>query len=43
VLYEVKKDAKGAIESWEKFLAVSPPGEDRERVAKLIQEARAKR
>jgi len=43
VLYEVKKDTAGAIKSWERFLAVAPPGEDRERVAKLIQDARAKR
>jgi tetratricopeptide (TPR) repeat protein len=43
VLYEVKKDTAGAIKSWEKFLAIAPPGEDRERVAKLIQDARAKR
>ena len=41
VLYEVKKDAPGAIQSWEKFLAVSPAGEDRERVQKMIAEARA--
>lgn len=43
VLYEAKQDTSGAIESWEKFLAVSPPGEDRERVTKLIEEARARR
>lgn len=43
VLYEAKQDAAGAIKSWEKFLAVAPPGEDRDRVTKLIQEARAKR
>ncbi len=43
VLYEVKKDTAGAIASWERFLAVAPPGEDRERVAKLIQDARAGR
>ena len=43
VLYEVKNDTAGAIKSWEKFLTVAPPGEDRDRVAKLIQDARAKR
>ena len=43
VLYEAKKDTPGAIKAWEKFLAVSPPGEDRERGARLIQDARAKR
>ena len=41
VLYEVRKDAAGAIRSWEQFLAVSPPGEDRERVVQMIAAARA--
>ncbi len=41
VLYEAKQDVAGAIRSWEKFVAVGPPGEDRERVTKLIAEARA--
>jgi tetratricopeptide (TPR) repeat protein len=41
VLYEVRKDLPGAIKSWERFVAVSPPGEDRERVVKMIAEARA--
>jgi cytochrome c-type biogenesis protein CcmH/NrfG len=43
VLYEVKKDAAGAISSWEKFVSLAPPGEDRDRVAKMIGEIRAKR
>lgn len=43
VLYEAKQDTAGAIKAWEKFLAVSPPGEDRERVQTLIRDARAKR
>jgi len=43
VLYETKKDAAAAIRSWEKFVALAPPGEDRERVTKMISEARAKR
>jgi tetratricopeptide (TPR) repeat protein len=43
VLYEIKKDTGGAIRSWEKYVAVSPPGEDRDRVAKMIREAQAKR
>jgi tetratricopeptide (TPR) repeat protein len=43
VLYEAKKDPAAAIRSWEKFLAVAPPGEDRDRVAKMISEARGKR
>jgi cytochrome c-type biogenesis protein CcmH/NrfG len=41
LLYEVKKDVPGAIKSWEKFIAVAPPGEEREHVAKRIAEARA--
>ena len=41
VLYEVKKDAPGAIQSWEKFLAVTPPGEDHDRVAKMLADARS--
>jgi tetratricopeptide (TPR) repeat protein len=43
VLYESKKDTAGAIRSWEKFLAVVPPGEDRTRVERLISEARGRR
>jgi Tfp pilus assembly protein PilF len=43
VFYEAKKDSARAIKSWEKFLAVAPPGEDRARVEKLIAEARARR
>ena len=42
VLFEAKGDKAGAVRSWEKFLAVAPPGEDRDRVAKMIAEARAK-
>jgi cytochrome c-type biogenesis protein CcmH/NrfG len=41
VLLEEKKDTKGAIASWEKFVAVAPPGEDRERVVKLIAAAKS--
>jgi cytochrome c-type biogenesis protein CcmH/NrfG len=41
VLYEVRKDVPGAIQAWEKFLAVTPPGEDRDRVAKMLADARA--
>jgi tetratricopeptide (TPR) repeat protein len=41
VLYEVRKDVPGAIRSWEKFVAVAPPGEDRDRVAKMLADARA--
>ena len=41
VLYESKHDAAGAISAWEKFLAIAPPGEDRDRVTKLIADARS--
>ncbi|OLC11894.1 MAG: hypothetical protein AUH29_18235 [Candidatus Rokubacteria bacterium 13_1_40CM_69_27] len=43
VLYETKRDADGAIRSWEKFLKVVPAGEDHERVKRLIAETRASR
>jgi tetratricopeptide (TPR) repeat protein len=42
VLYEVKRDYPGAIQAWERFLALAPSGEDRQRVTALIQEARTK-
>lgn len=42
VLYEVKGDVPGAIGAWEKFIAIAPPGEDRERVTKMLAEAKAK-
>jgi tetratricopeptide (TPR) repeat protein len=42
VLYEVKQDYVGAIKTWEHFVALTPPGEDRRRVAALIEEARTK-
>ncbi|HMH48921.1 MAG TPA: tetratricopeptide repeat protein [Candidatus Acidoferrum sp.] len=41
VLYESKQDTAGAIKSWEKFLALTPPGEDRDRVTKMIADAKA--
>ena len=40
ILLESKRDPQAAIASWEKFLAATPPGEDRDRVAKMIQEAK---
>ncbi|OLD39438.1 MAG: hypothetical protein AUI57_03255 [Candidatus Rokubacteria bacterium 13_1_40CM_2_68_8] len=43
VLYEIKKDAGAAIRSWEKFVALAPPGQDRDRVVAMIRDARAKR
>jgi cytochrome c-type biogenesis protein CcmH/NrfG len=42
ILFESKRDTQGAIRSWERFVAVSPPGEDRDRVVKLIGEAKAR-
>jgi tetratricopeptide (TPR) repeat protein len=41
VLYEVKKDVPGAVSAWERFIKVAPSPEDRERVKKLIAEAKA--
>ena len=43
VLFEAKHDVAGAVRSWEKFMALAPPGEDRDRVATMIREAQAKR
>lgn len=40
VLYESKRDARGAIASWEKFLKIVPSGEDHDRVKALIAEAK---
>jgi cytochrome c-type biogenesis protein CcmH/NrfG len=42
VLYESKGDAAGAIRAWERFLAAAPPGEDRDRVAKMIADAKSR-
>jgi len=42
ILYEVKQDYRGAIQSWEKFLALVPQGEDRTRVSRLIQQAKGR-
>jgi cytochrome c-type biogenesis protein CcmH/NrfG len=41
VLYEMKKDVTGAVSAWERFIKVAPSAEDRERVKKLIAEAKA--
>jgi len=41
VLYEVKHDYPGAVQSWRRFLALVPAGEDHDRVASLIKEAEA--
>jgi tetratricopeptide (TPR) repeat protein len=40
VLYEQKQDYAGAVAAWERFMALVPKGEDRDRVAELV--ARAK-
>ena len=40
VLLEVRKDTAGAIKSWERFVKVVPPGEDRDKVQQLIAQAR---
>ena len=42
VLYEVKQDYSGAIQSWERFLALVPQGEDHDRVVALVEQARSK-
>jgi tetratricopeptide (TPR) repeat protein len=42
VLYEQKQDYAGAVRSWEQFMALAPKGEDRDRVAELVEEARTK-
>lgn len=42
VLYEVKQDYAGAIKVWERFVTLMPPGEDRRRIAVLIEDARTK-
>ena len=42
VLYEVKRDYPGAIAAWERFLALVPTGEDHQRVAALVKDARDK-
>ena len=42
VLYEVKQDHKGAIQAWEKFVALVPSGEDRDKAIGMIQEAKSR-
>jgi tetratricopeptide (TPR) repeat protein len=42
VLYEIKRDFAGAAAAWEKFLALVPAGEDHDRVAALVRQARAR-
>ncbi|PYN93030.1 MAG: hypothetical protein DMD91_31105 [Candidatus Rokuibacteriota bacterium] len=40
ILYESKNDRDGAIRSWERFIALVPSGEDHDRVAKMIEDAK---
>jgi tetratricopeptide (TPR) repeat protein len=40
ILLESRRDPQAAIASWERFVAVVPPGEDRDRVARMIEEAK---
>jgi cytochrome c-type biogenesis protein CcmH/NrfG len=42
VLFEVKQDYPGAVKAWERYLALGPTGDDRQRVVALIQEAKSK-
>jgi len=42
VLFEVKHDYPSAIQSWERFLALVPKGEDHDRVVALVAQARSK-
>ncbi|HEY7435970.1 MAG TPA: tetratricopeptide repeat protein [Methylomirabilota bacterium] len=42
VLYEQKQDYVGAVAAWERFMALAPNGEDRDRVAELVKQARGK-
>ena len=42
VLYEQKQDYAGAVASWERFMALVPTGEDRDRVAELVKRAKDK-
>jgi hypothetical protein len=42
VLYDVKADYPGAVKAWERYLALVPSGEEHDRVAQLVKDARAK-
>jgi tetratricopeptide (TPR) repeat protein len=39
VLYEQKQDYAGAVAAWERYMALAPGGEDRDRVAELVKRA----
>jgi len=38
----VKQDYKGAIQAWEKFVALVPSGDDRDKAVRMIQEAKSR-
>jgi tetratricopeptide (TPR) repeat protein len=42
VLYEVKQDYPGAVQAWQRFLALVPSGDEHQRVAALVKEAQDK-
>jgi tetratricopeptide (TPR) repeat protein len=42
ILYDAKQDYPGAVEAWEKFVALVPRGEETARVTRLIQEAKGR-
>ncbi len=42
ILYEVKQDMRGAIQAWEKFVALIPSGEDRDHALRMIEEAKSR-
>ena len=42
VLYEGKQDMRGAIQAWEKFVALVPSGEDRDKALRMIEEAKSR-
>lgn len=42
VLYELRQDYARAIAAWERFVAVAPPGQDREQALSRIREAKAR-
>ena len=42
LLYEKKQDYKGAIQAFEKFVALIPSGEDHDRALKMIQDAKGR-
>jgi tetratricopeptide (TPR) repeat protein len=41
VLFEQKQDYAGAVAAWERFMALVPKGEDRDRVGELVKRARS--